>query len=71
MVEEALELGDWERKTPTIKAYIDDYNVIECVRATTALSHFSTNAAKYEVRATQSDEILKIVKGKSAELGCE
>ena len=44
-LEDALELDHWDRRKPTVKAYIDDYNVLEKVRTTAAVSHFTAGRA--------------------------
>lgn len=60
---------EWVRQKPTVKAYIDDYNVIEKVRTTAAISHFSQNRTTYEVNAPQTERLLLQVKTAAADIG--
>ena len=64
-----LELGEWDHEQPSIKAYVDDYNAIEKVRAAGAASQFTEGKPKYEVKANLSEGIFKKVKKDSADLG--
>ena len=68
-MEDFLELAQWNRKTPAIKSYVDDYNVIEKVRASTAVGHYSQGRTTYKVRATQSENIVDKVGDKAGEIG--
>ena len=64
-----LELEEWQDAPPTIKAYIDDFNVVEKVRTTTALCHISTNKTTYQVHAPGSEGIFKNVKRTANDMG--
>ena len=68
-VESFLGTQHWERAPPTVKAYIDDFNVIEKVRTDGALCHVTQNRTKYQVHAPESQSAFACVKGKSAEIG--
>ena len=69
-LEMELELSEWDyHEQPSIKAYVDDYNVIEKVRTTGAASHFTEGKPKYEVHANLSEGVFKKVKNDSADLG--
>lgn len=61
-LEDFLELGEWNRTRPTVKAYIDDYNLLEKVRTTAAVSHMTTNKTTYRVHAPESQKIFGNVK---------
>ena len=50
-LEDFLGLDDWPRIALTVKAYVDDYNVIEKVRTTAAICHVSSNKTTYQVHA--------------------
>lgn len=69
LLENVLELREWKRVKPSVKAYIDDYNVIEKVRTTGAISHFTQGKATYEVHAPQSQHIFANVKSVAADIG--
>ena len=60
---------EWSREKPTIKAYVDDYNVIEKVRTSGAVSHFTEDAAKYKVHAISSERIFEDLEVGAGELG--
>ena len=66
---EWLELPDWEATKPTVKAYIDDYNVLEKIRIDAAVSHFSENAPVYHAHAPESENIFDNVKKNSSDIG--
>ena len=69
ILEEVLQMDEWQRETPSVKAYIDDYNVIEKVRTTNAVSHFTEQLPTYEVHAPQSQKVFKNVKKAAGEIG--
>ena len=69
VIEEILELGQWDRETPTVKAYIDDFNVVEKVRASTALGHFTEEKTTYQVCSSQSQDIFVNVKTTAEDIG--
>ena len=60
---------EWARPKPTVKAYIDDYNVIEQVRASTALCHISSGKTTYKVHAPGSEKVFSVTKKKSGDIG--
>lgn len=60
---------EWVRATPTVKAYIDDYNVIERVRAATAPCHISNGKTSYRVHAPGSQAVFKGAKDASKDIG--
>lgn len=69
-LEEFLELEEeWTRSKPTVKAYIDDYNVIEKVRTSTAIAHITTGKTTYQIHAPESEGVLSQVKDKSKSIG--
>ena len=68
-VEDQLGLPQWRRQPPVIMAYIDDYNVVEKIRANSAVGHFSTGKTTFQVRAPQSQEAFVEVKDESSKLG--
>ena len=69
LLEEYLDLQPQPRRPPSIKAYIDDYNIIEKIRCTAAPSHFSNKSPTYMVHAPGSENIFNDVKVISGELG--
>ena len=68
-LEDSLELGEWAREKPTIKAYVDDFNVIEKVRTTAAVSHFTEGRATYHIHAPLSERVFVDVERKAEEIG--
>ena len=68
-LEDFLQLDDWHRPPASVKAYIDDFNVIEKVRTTAAISHITAGKTTYSVHAPQSENIFITVGEKAQELG--
>ena len=68
-IEEALNLPPFVKTPPTVKAYIDDYNIIEKVRVDSAISHFTTQRPSYEVHAPQSENMFGTVKENAKDIG--
>ena len=69
VIEEFLELENWRRAPPTVKAYIDDYNLIEKVRSSVALCHLTTDKNTWQVHAPGSEKTMTVVKKRSGDLG--
>ena len=61
--------GNWTREKPVVMAYIDDYNVVEKVRITDAICHFSQNRPEYFLHATQSEKMYDLVEKDAEEIG--
>ena len=68
-LELSLELDPTHRCVPTVKAFIDDYNLIETVKTDGAVSHFTEFRAKYAVHSNQSEKVFKEVKRRASDIG--
>ena len=65
------ELGEGQdrRENPSVKAYIDDYNVIEKVSTRNAACHYTEGKSTYKVHAPQLQRIFIDVKTEASDLG--
>ena len=52
-----LDRDSWRKSTPTIKGYIDDFNVIERVRVSGAVSHITTAKTTTRLHAPGTQEV--------------
>ena len=53
---------------PTVKAYIDDFNIVDMVDTATASIHFSTQRAQRRIYAGKSDRIFEVIKCEAEEI---
>ena len=60
---------DFTPSSPSVKAYIDDYNVVEKVCTKAAISHHTTGKTTFQVHAGQSEHAFDYVKTTSREIG--
>ena len=68
-LESFLQLDEWTRTPPTVKAYIDDFNVVEKIRTTAAICHVTTNRTAYEVHSPESEKLFHDVKREAEDIG--
>ena len=67
-LEEFLELDDDSHVKPTIKAYIDDFNVVEKLRLSAAVGHYSEAQTTFQVRADKSERVFNSVQERAEEM---
>ena len=63
------ELGlptNWVEKEPVVKGYIDDFNVIERIRETDAIAHYTTGPTTTKIHAQGSESIFSSIEEESS-----
>lgn len=68
-INDMLEGEEWVNLKPSVRAYINDFNVVERVQAANAVSHITTKATNYAVHAWQSEEIFSDVGVRAGDIG--
>ena len=69
LIEELTGAEPWSRTSPSVRAYIDDFNVVERVRTSTALCHISASKTEYKAHAPGTEKLIGKVKKTAEEIG--